>query len=82
MHIERLTFRSRNDFHFVAGCRHCEKESRHGDGYADAFYQRRVFPDRCCEHCGLNEHGETAEQKEARYAAARRTAVEDSAHVR
>jgi hypothetical protein len=64
MHIGEITFRNRNDFHFIAECRHCGKKSRHGDGYADAFYQGRVFPARCCEHCGLNEYGETADEAE------------------
>lgn len=58
MYIAEITFRNRNDFHFVAFCRHCLKKSRHGDGYADAYYQERVFPARHCEHCGLNEAGE------------------------
>jgi hypothetical protein len=47
----------RNDFHFIAYCRHCGKRSRHGDGYADAMYQRCVFPARHCEHCGCDEYG-------------------------
>jgi len=58
MHIAEVTFRHRNDFKFIAFCRHCQKKSRHGDGYADAFYQERVFPGRHCEHCGLNEAGD------------------------
>ena len=59
MHICEVTFRSRNDFHFIAFCRHCSKKSRHSDGYADAFYQECVFPARHCEHCGLNENGDS-----------------------
>lgn len=69
MRIKELTFRYKDDFHFIAHCRHCDKQSRHGDGYADVFYQTKVFPDRHCEHCGLNEFGETYDQKTARYAA-------------
>jgi hypothetical protein len=57
MYIAEITFRSRNDFHFIAFCRHCRKKSWHGDGYADAFYQKRVFPARHCEHCGLDGNG-------------------------
>lgn len=57
MHIVKVTFRNRNDFHFEAYCRHCGKTSRHGDGYADAYYQEKVFPARHCEHCGKNETG-------------------------
>lgn len=58
MHIAEVTWRDRNDFHFVAFCRHCKQTSRWGDGYADAFYQTQVLPARHCPHCGLNEHGE------------------------
>lgn len=68
--IGEITFRNRNDFKFIAE-RDCGKTTRIGDGYADTYYQQRVFPDRQCPHCGLNEHGETAEQKEARYVAKR-----------
>lgn len=68
MRIRELTFRNRNDFHFIAEC-DCGKSSRWGDGYADAFYQQVVFPARCCPHCGLNEHGETADDIEARRSA-------------
>ena len=65
MHIIKVTWRNRNDFHFDAFCRHCQKVSKHGDGYADAFYQQCVFPARHCEHCKLNEAGE-ASKVEAR----------------
>lgn len=58
MHIIKVTFQNRNDFHFVAYCRHCTKQSRHGDGYADAYYQQVVFPHRHCEHCGADEFGD------------------------
>jgi hypothetical protein len=58
MHIIELTWRNKNDFHFIALCRHCDKQSRHRDGYADKFYQTQVFPARHCEHCGMNEYGE------------------------
>lgn len=61
MHIIKVTSRYRNDFQFTAYCRHCEKTSDHGDGYADAYYQQEVFPHRQCEHCGLDEYGEKAE---------------------
>lgn len=67
MRISEITRRNRNDFHFIAEC-NCGKTSRWGDGYADAFYQLRVFPDRCCPYCGLNEYGETEDAKEARNA--------------
>lgn len=39
MHIAEVTWRNRDDFHFVAFCRHCKQASRWGDGYANAFYQ-------------------------------------------
>lgn len=64
MRIETITFRSRNDFKFIASCRHCGKDSRHGDGYADEFYCVRVLPGRHCEHCGLNEAGEARPEDE------------------
>lgn len=65
MHIAEILWRNRNDFHFVAMCRHCRKSSRWGDGYADAYYQQQVFPARHCEHCGLNEYGEAIAAEEA-----------------
>lgn len=58
MRIVEVTFRHRNDFHFNAAC-DCGKTSKYRDGYADTFYQYRVFPARACPHCGLNEHGLT-----------------------
>lgn len=70
MRIAEITERYRNDFKYIADCRHCGKQSRHGDGYADHFYCTRVVPDRCCEHCGLNEYGETEDAKQARYSEA------------
>lgn len=75
MHIVEVTWRNRNDFAFKAQCRHCKAISAHGDGYADARYQADVFPDRCCPGCGLNEHGETAEARDARYVAAQESAA-------
>lgn len=57
MYILKATSRNRNDFHFVAMCRSCGKKSRWGDGYADAYYQTKVFPARHCPHCGVNEYG-------------------------
>lgn len=60
MRIVEVTYRNRNDFHFVAHCPHCSKKSRHGDGYADHYYQTQVFPARHCKHCGLNEYGDIA----------------------
>jgi hypothetical protein len=60
MHIIEVTHRHRNDFHFIAYCRHCNKKSKHGDGYADHYYQAVVFPHRHCEHCGMDEYGERA----------------------
>lgn len=57
MRIVEVTFRNRNDFKFIAACKHCGEKSRHGDGYADAYYQDVVFPHRHCEHCSLDEFG-------------------------
>lgn len=71
MIITEITWRHRNDFHFVAHCRNCGANSRWGDGYADAFYQRAVFPARHCPQCGMNEHGEMDDRQEARLEAGR-----------
>lgn len=60
MHIIKITFRSRNDFHFISHCRHCGDQTSWGDGYADAYYQQVVFPHRRCPKCGLDEYGEAA----------------------
>lgn len=54
MRIKELTWRNRNDFHFIADC-DCGKSSRWGDGYADEYYQLEVFPNRKCPHCGRSE---------------------------
>lgn len=58
MRIGKVTYRNKNDFHFIAEC-NCGRSTHVTDGYADAFYQLCVFPDRKCPHCGMNEHGET-----------------------
>lgn len=55
MYIIEVTSRNRNDFQFIAYCHHCEKKSFHDDGYEDAMYLCRVFPNRACEHCGKTE---------------------------
>lgn len=65
MHIIELTFRNRNDFHFIAVCRHCRRESRWTDGYADEYYQRMVFPHRHCPHCEIDEYGGASEERAA-----------------
>lgn len=57
MHIIKVTWRHRNDFHFTAYCRHCQKTSNWGDGYANAYYQEEVFPHRRCPECGVDEFG-------------------------
>lgn len=64
MYIIEVTKRYRNDFHFRAYCRHCGDISTHGDGYADAYYQQVVFPNRFCEKCHLNEAGYTLEEED------------------
>ncbi len=61
-----MTFRHRNDFHWIGECRNCGHRERYGDGYADAYYQEVVAPKRHCPKCGLNCHGEkVAEPNEA-----------------
>jgi len=58
MFIQKLTWRRRNDFHFVAMCRGCGKITAWGDGYADEDYHARVFPTRHCPALRVNEFGE------------------------
>lgn len=53
MYIAEITWRHRNDFHFVSLCEHCGDKDRWGDGYADEYYQKQVFPHRQCQLCGL-----------------------------
>lgn len=62
MHIVKIVWRNKNDFRFIACCKHCEKKSHHGDGYADEYYQTVVFPHRHCEHCELDEYGNKYEE--------------------
>ena len=60
MQIAEVTFRHRNDFHWIGQCRHCGHRQRYGDGYADHFYCARVAPARHCSKCGLNCFGEAS----------------------
>lgn len=62
MQIAEVTWRHRNDFHWVGKCRWCGTEAKYGDGYADAFYCHRVAPERHCPKCGLNCLGAKAEK--------------------
>lgn len=55
MYISQLTSRNKNDFHFRSHCMSCLKTHTWGDGYADAYYQTVVFPNRPCPGCGLSE---------------------------
>lgn len=57
MELLEVTWRHRNDFHWQGRCRHCSHTERYRDGYADAFYCRRVVPERHCPACGLNCYG-------------------------
>ena len=63
MYIKEVTYRNRNDFKFIAFCRHCLTQTRYGDGYADHYYQTKVLPARHCPNCGKNECGDAAEQE-------------------
>lgn len=58
MHIQEITWRHRNDFHFICACRHCEHAFKRGDGYADEYFCRVVVPGQHCPKCGKNEDGE------------------------
>jgi hypothetical protein len=60
MHIAEVTWRQRNDFHFIAECRYCGYRFRRGDGYADACFQQEVLPSQHCPNCRLNESGALA----------------------
>ena len=69
MIIKEVLSRHRNDFSFTCGCEHCGHTFRRGDGYADHYFCTEVVPGQHCPECGLNSHGENAEQTAARYAA-------------
>lgn len=60
MFIKEVTWRHRNDFHFICGCEHCGHSYKRGDGYADAFFQQRVVPGQHCPECRTNSYGEKA----------------------
>ncbi len=57
MRIKEITFRHRNDFHWIGQCEFCGHTERYGDGYADAFYCLCVIPDRSCSNCGRRSAG-------------------------
>ncbi len=65
MTIKNITYRNRNDFKAVFQCEKCGHEFK-AWGYSDANYYDNVIPNAICPKCGLNAHGETAEQLEAR----------------
>ena len=60
MHIIKVTWQNRNDFKGILYCKHCEQTSIVSDGYADAYYQEQIIPNRFCPHCSLNEYGSKA----------------------
>ena len=65
MRIKEITYRHRNDFHYIAECEHCGKEEIYGDGYADHFYCTRVVPEgRFCPSCERNSYGQTSAERE------------------
>lgn len=66
MHIKEVTWRHRNDFHFICACERCGHEFKRGDGYADAFFQQKVVPSQHCPKCGLNSYGEDRAATERR----------------
>ena len=69
MRLDEITFRHRNDFHWIGQCESCGHRERYGDGYADAFYCQRVIPGRYCPACGRNSLGERHALPEAGEAA-------------
>lgn len=58
MFIKEVTWRMRNDFHFIARCESCGHEHKRGDGYADNYFCIVVVPGQHCQNCGLNSHGD------------------------
>ena len=64
MRIKEITWRHRNDFHYIAACEHCGYETKYADGYADNFYCTVVVPHRHCEKCALNSYGEAPKNSE------------------
>lgn len=65
MFIKEVTWRQRDDFHFIAKCEHCGHEHKRGDGYADMYFQRVVLPSQACPECDLNTLGMTPAQFQA-----------------
>lgn len=65
MRIEEITWRHRNDFHYIAACHGCGHRQKYQDGYADQFYCERVVPARHCPKCGVNALGQVAEKPAA-----------------
>ncbi len=70
MHIAEVTWRHRNDFHFICACEHCGHRFKRCDGYAGAYFQQMVVPGQHCPKCHTNAHGEVAlarpERKDAK----------------
>jgi hypothetical protein len=60
MRLVEVTYRHRNDFHWVGECEHCGTRTRYGDGYADTYYCTVVVPHRYCTECHKNSYGKTA----------------------
>lgn len=60
MRIGEITWRHRNDFHWIGECS-CGHREKYGDGYDDQFYCTKVVPARHCPKCGLNEYGKPQE---------------------
>lgn len=62
MFIVAVTYRNRDDFHFISLCPHCSHQSRWTDGYADHYYQKVVLPHRHCPNCRLDDFGDPTEE--------------------
>lgn len=65
MRIERVTWRYKNDFHWLGRCEHCGVATQFGDGYADEYYCLVVVPNRACPECGKSTMGELKHAKQS-----------------
>ena len=52
MRIKEVTWRHRNDFHFITQCESCGYEYERRDGYADEYFCLHVVPGQACPKCG------------------------------
>lgn len=58
MKINKVTYRSGNDFRAEYECEHCGDKFE-AWGYSDSNYYDNVMPNAICDKCGLNSKKET-----------------------